>query len=142
MQVRGAVENSEPGYLTRGERRNFIGGAPRSGSTLVQNMLDSHPDICGAPELLHLRDIIDLRRKLHSSIELGWIDIICSHEDVDQLTASLVEGLLLPLADRQGCRLVSEKTPPNFLVFPELLKQIEFIRQSRKRTAKSSANEL
>ena len=44
-----------------GSRFIFVGGAPRSGTTLVQNMLDSHPDILGGPEFIHIPDIINLR---------------------------------------------------------------------------------
>lgn len=49
------------------------------------------------------------------------VDCFGSREDVDRLVSSLIEGLLLPLADRHGCKLLSEKTPENVLVFPELL---------------------
>ena len=106
----------------RGERFVFVGGAPRSGTTLVQNMLDSHPDICGAPEFHHVPDIISLRKKMHVSIDRKFIDLICSYDDVDSHIGSLIEAILHPLADRQGCRLLSEKTPNNVLVFPELMK--------------------
>lgn len=104
-----------------GHRLIFIGGSPRSGTTLVQNMLDSHPLILGGPEFLHLPDIIELRRKLHSSIDREWIDIICTREDVDSHIISLINKLLLPLADKHGCEYYSEKTPENILVFLELI---------------------
>jgi Sulfotransferase family len=105
----------------RGRQFIFVGGAARSGTTLVQNMLDSHPDICGAPEFHHLPDIVRLRRKLYHSIANGWIDLICSYDDVDSYICSLIENLLLPLADDRGCRFLSEKTPNNVLVFSELI---------------------
>jgi protein-tyrosine sulfotransferase len=104
-----------------GARFIFVGGAARSGTTLVQNMLDSHPDICGAPEFHHIPDIVNLRKKLHDSIANEWIDLICSYDHVDHCLCSLIEDLLLPLADKYGCRLLSEKTPNNVLVFAELL---------------------
>lgn len=106
---------------TRGERFIFVGGAARSGTTLVQNMMDSHPDICGTPEFHHLPDIIRLRQQLYNSINSELIDLICSYEDVDSCICSLIESLLLPMADRYGCRFLSEKTPNNVLVFPELV---------------------
>lgn len=106
----------------RGNRLIFVGGSPRSGTTLVQNMLDCHPDICGAPEFFCIPNIVDLRKNLHELIAIEWIDAICSYEDVDSRIASLIETLLLPLADRQGCTFLSEKTPRNVLVFPELIK--------------------
>ena len=104
-----------------GYRLIFIGGSPRSGTTLVQNMLDSHPLILGGPEFLHLPDIVELRRKLHASIDREWIDIICSREDVDTHIISLINKLLLPLADKHGYEYYSEKTPENILAFLELI---------------------
>ncbi|NIA09336.1 MAG: hypothetical protein GWP10_06315 [Nitrospiraceae bacterium] len=105
----------------RGKRLIFVGGAPRSGTTLVQNMLDSHPDILGGPEFLHIPHIINLRKGLQHSIEREWIDLICSYDDVDKAICLLIECLLLPLADRHGCKFLSEKTPENVLVFSELI---------------------
>ena len=104
-----------------GRRLIFVCGAPRSGTTPVQNMLDSHPDICGGPEFLHLPDILRLRNTLHKSIEREWIDLICSHEDVDTAISSLVESLLLPLATKNGCRFYSEKSPQNIPVISGLI---------------------
>ena len=102
------------------KRLIFVGGSPRSGTTLVQNMLDCHPEILGGPEFLHLPDIMALRKKLHRSIERGWIDTFCTHGEVDARLHRLCLDFLLPLADRHGVRLLSEKTPENVLVFPEL----------------------
>jgi hypothetical protein len=99
----------------------FIGGSPRSGTTLVQNMLDSHPLVLGGPEFLHLPDIINLRRKLHSSITREWIDIFCSKEDVDNQLSSWIKKLFLSLAEKHRCGFYSEKTPENILVFSELM---------------------
>jgi protein-tyrosine sulfotransferase len=105
----------------QGERLIFVGGAPRSGTTLVQNMLDCHGEIYGGPEFLHIPDIVQVRSRLHTSISLKWIDLICSYEQVDKMTAAWIEGFLLPLADSQRARFLSEKTPENVLVFPQLL---------------------
>jgi hypothetical protein len=99
----------------------FVGGSPRSGTTLVQNMLDSHPLILGGPEFLHLQHIVDLRRRLHSSITKGWIDIICTREDVDSYLIELIEKLFLHLADKHQCEFYSEKSPENILVFSKLI---------------------
>lgn len=105
----------------RGERFVFVGGAHRSGTTLLQNMLDSHPAILGGPEFLHLSEIIRLRQRLRRSIDEGLIQAFCSHEDVDDAIATLIERLLLPVADDHGSAILSEKSPNNVRVFEELL---------------------
>lgn len=105
----------------QGRRFIFVGGAPRSGTTLVQNILDCHPEIVGAPEFHHLDRIVELRNRLRRDIDLGAIDAFASTPEVDRLTVQLIEDLLLPLADRHGAPYLSEKTPSNALVFGELL---------------------
>jgi protein-tyrosine sulfotransferase len=103
------------------QRLIFVGGSPRSGTTLVQNMLDSHPRILGGPEFLHLPTLVDLRRKLHFSIAREYINIICTKDEVDSYLASFVEKFFLRLADTNQCEFYSEKTPMNILVFSELI---------------------
>ena len=105
-----------------GGRFVFVGGAPRSGTTLLQNMLDSHGQIVGGPEFLHLPEIARLRGSMEASIRKGWITDFCSLEEMERALAGMIAELLLPLADRSGARLVSEKTPSNVLVFEELLR--------------------
>ena len=123
---KSASVNDEPTALAgkntkAGSRLIFVGGAPRSGTTLLQKMLDSHPDICGGPEFIHLRHILALRNQLNQSVEKGWIDLICSKEQVDASLVTLTENLLLPAADQQNAHFYSEKTPDNVLFFPQLI---------------------
>ncbi len=113
--------NRTASATTQQNRLIFLAGCPRSGTTLVQNMMDSHPDVVGGPEFLHLPDVVLLRSKLLDSVGRGWIDLFCSAEDVDQHIRTLVEKLLLPFADRHGGRFLSEKSPQNTLVLPELI---------------------
>jgi hypothetical protein len=105
----------------RGSRFIFVGGAPRSGTTLVQNMLDCHPEVLGGPEFLHLGRIVELRSQLQRGIDRGAIDAFCSRSEADRLIARLIEDLLLPFADRHGAPFLSEKTPSNVFVFRELV---------------------
>jgi Sulfotransferase family len=124
MRLAGRLEQDPrdaPEEGTRGRRFIFVGGAPRSGTTLVQNMLDCHPKILGAPEFLNLGRIVELRNRLRQGVDRGAIDAFASAPEVDRLTAQLIENLLLPLADRHGAPYLSEKTPSNALVFRELL---------------------
>ncbi len=122
-----STDNAQP-------RLVFVGGPPRSGTTLLQNMLDSHPEIVGGPEFLHLPDIVSLRKKLHGSVARKWIDLFCSHEDVDTHIRQLIESFLLPFARSHEAAILSEKTPENILVFSELgelLPEASFIQVTR-----------
>ncbi len=105
----------------RGKYFIFVGGAPRSGTTLVQNMLDSHPDILGGPEFMHLPDIIQLRKKMYDSVRKGGIDLYCSFKDIDEQICSLMEAFLLPFMEKYGGHILSEKTPGNVMIFSELM---------------------
>ncbi|MGV2829120.1 sulfotransferase family protein [Myxosarcina sp. GI1(2024)] len=112
---------SNASKVKRGERLIFVAGAPRSGTTLVQNMINSHPNICGGPEFLFLREIINLRKKIHQNIERKILSELCSLEEADRIICSLIESFFLPLAERNNCQFYSEKTPENILVFPDLI---------------------
>jgi len=92
----------------------FVGGCPRSGTTLVQLMLDSHPDVCGGPEFDRVPDIVALRDRLRASVDSGRISVYRSKEDVDREIGQLVERLLAPYAGERGCKVVSEKTRGTF----------------------------
>ncbi len=99
----------------------FVGGAARSGTTLLQNMLDCHPAIYGGPVFVHVPAIIGLRNELRAAVAAGWIDQFCSFAEVDRQIARLLEQLLRPAMERAGCSIISEKTTANVLVFSDLL---------------------
>ena len=107
--------------MARGKKFIFVGGAARAGTTMFQNILDSHPDIVGGPQFRNIPDIIDLRKKLHESVNIGKTKIFNSCDDIDNYICTLIESLLLPLFNKSDCRFLSEKTPHNIFVFPELM---------------------
>lgn len=105
----------------RGKRLIFIGGSPRSGTTLIQNILDSHSEICGGPEFDNVHNIVGLRNAMLVALERGRTDVFMTKQTLDERMADLIEGFLLPYAERRQRRLLSEKTPWNVLAFVELL---------------------
>lgn len=110
-----------PPIATQVPQLVFVGGSPRSGTTLLQNILDSHPEILGGPEFLHLEHIVQVRNAMHESASKGWLDEFCGAEEVDGQFARLIEDFLFPLAHKHEKRILSEKTPSNILVFRELM---------------------
>ena len=103
----------KPGFI-------FVGGAPRSGTTLLQNMLDSHPQVMGGPEFLHLPDIIRLRQLMQPTMRKGWLDEYCTISKADAHIKQLIDNFLLPIAKDQPVAFISEKTPANINVFADL----------------------
>jgi len=106
----------------RGKNLIIVGGVPRSGTTLLQNMLDSHPDIHGLPEFKILIPIMRLRNMLRVWITGGMIDPgLCSGEDLDRNFREFVNMFLAPHFAEHKCKYLSEKTPDNIFVFSELV---------------------
>ena len=90
----------------------FIVGMPRSGTTLVEQILASHPDVIGAGEL---RDIHNLARSLSGRLDTTTPYPDCVAEmDVESLreTAQLYLDRLDTLGGKARC--VVDKAPANF----------------------------
>ncbi|HEY7326796.1 MAG TPA: sulfotransferase [Gemmataceae bacterium] len=104
-----------------GQRLVFVGGAPRSGTTLLQHILDSHSEVFGGPEFDHIPTLMEARRSVIATFDGGRIGAFCKREQIDAAFATLIQNLLLPAADACGARLLSEKTPFNVLFFSDLL---------------------
>ena len=103
----------------------FVGGAPRSGTTLVQRLLDSHPDVVGGPELNAIPDIVSLFNQMRVRIEEERTDF---YGNVAQLQVQFSQFILSLFADARKqykAIWISEKTPPNVLVFKELVKIVQ-----------------
>lgn len=99
----------------------FVGGVPRSGTTLVQKILNNHPLIKGGSEFHHLPDIVDLRNKMMISVDRGYLKEYLGKKELDNQIVQLVNGFLATREIPDNIRYFSEKTPQNFFVFKELL---------------------
>jgi hypothetical protein len=115
------------------ERRLFfIGGAPRSGTTWLQQMLDAHPAICCRGEGLFLHHFaVPLERILseRALVIAGKNRDLFSHTggfaqyasaDSEHLVATAILLAFARFAPGADCRALGEKTPENAFFFPRL----------------------
>lgn len=103
------------------ERPIFIGGMPRSGTTLLRMMLDSHPNIACGPELRVLPALARLSRETKAF----YGGVLNDHygvapDDLNGAFRDLFTSFLLPYARKRGKARIAEKTPANVLHFGEL----------------------
>lgn len=103
----------------------FIIGVPRSGTTLLRTMLDSHPNIAAGPETpwlcAHQPRSIGALVEFLCSDRLGYVaNFGGSREEVIAAARVLVDTLLSAYAHRRGKARWAEKTPDNLLHLPFL----------------------
>src|SRR5262245_47634093 len=99
----------------------FIGGVPRSGTTLLRVILDTHPNIhCGT----ELR-VVQALTNLWSAAERTGQPLLTTAYGIDdagleRIFRDLILAFLEPAWRTSGKARIAEKTPWNLLVFPEL----------------------
>jgi hypothetical protein len=110
----------------------FVGGAPRSGTTWLQHILDAHPDIScrGEGHFLHfLAEPIGVamqhrRTQLQGKNARLFRDVggykLPDPEDVEFLVGSAILTALAQQCDGHPYPIVGEKTPENVFYFPNL----------------------
>src|SRR5258708_27193176 len=98
----------------------FVGGSPRSGTTLTQRILDCHPEIYGGPEFDFVPAIIKLFHDMQTSIRSGRIDAILDEKALVRAFRCFLTALLLPKLQAEGVSYLSEKTPSNVFAFAGL----------------------
>jgi len=99
----------------------FLGGVPRSGTTLLRVILDTHPRIYCGTELR----VVQALTTLWSSAEQRSQPLLATaygvnSEGLRRIFVDLVLSFLKPAWQASGKPRVAEKTPFNVLVFPEL----------------------
>jgi Sulfotransferase family len=110
----------------------FVGGAPRSGTTWVQQILDRHPEISCRGEGLFQKHLAEpLGSMLHSRAatlaaknatlfgHTGGFPLP-SDEDHQVLLGTAILLALRQISAGKVCRAIGEKTPENVFFFPQL----------------------
>ena len=98
----------------------FFGAMGRSGTNLLRNMLDCHPQIAAGPEFNYLEHIIKLYRTLRDGLNHTGASAYCSAPQLDQLMRDFIAHMLGSYAQRKGREIIVKKTPSNLWYFMEL----------------------
>lgn len=85
----------------------FIIGCPRSGTTLLRLMLDSHPHISCGPESHFLIDLADIGNRQRARIERFGV----GKEQWYEKTATFFDNFHMEYAQKRGKQRWAEKTP-------------------------------
>jgi len=110
-------------------RLAFLGGHPRSGTTLLEQVLDSHPDIISGEETQVFVDDVftPLKASLPGRQHLAVLE--AAQTDVlQQFRARYFHTMELCLSNTIGDRLLIDKNPPITLLLPALIRVFPEIR--------------
>lgn len=107
--------------MPKGQEFVFVGGAPRSGTTLLRAIVGASAEIACGPELRVIPALCNLANSISgasaAALSLGFgIDT----SRIDQAASAAIEDFLTPLRRRDGASRVAEKTPANILHFATL----------------------
>jgi hypothetical protein len=123
--------NDEIARLAR-QQLFFVGGAPRSGTTWLQQLLDAHPDVCSKGEGLFLQQLaVPLERMMAQRAEVidGKNKELFRHtggyplpakDDVEFLMGTAILAALNQQCAGKSDLAVGEKTPENVFFYPRL----------------------
>jgi len=106
----------------------FIVGMPRSGTTLVEQILSSHPEVMGLGELPFLGEAED--KLIYTRLFDDYSETIqnLTEEDIKFIAQDYLSNVhfLLKLKEKQGVKFITDKLPENFkflwliaIAFPE-----------------------
>ena len=98
----------------------FIGGAGRSGTTLLRVIIDSHPNIACGPELKIIPTIARQWEELLKANRRALGQYGIGPNDLNRLYAQLIQGLLEKHLFKQKKNRIAEKSPDNIFYFLHL----------------------
>jgi len=98
----------------------FIGGAGRSGTTLLRVILDTHPNIVCGPEFKIIPSILEHWANTSSRFGSVLQSYNLSQEKLRSSYSSFLLNLLGPLLEKSGKQRIAEKTPHNVFYFQHL----------------------
>ena len=104
--------NKQAGLTLDDDVPIFVVGMPRSGTTLVEQILASHPRVSGVGELTILRDII---RGIANNLDASGFPEFIRTLDADHLRLAALEYLRELRARAPSASRVVDKMPGNFL---------------------------
>ena len=100
----------------------FVGGVPRSGTSIFQKMLDGHSEIYGGPEFDHLPATCKLFSQYVQGIKNKRQVPFYTEEDAIDHFNTLISDFFDSKLNKEGKQIFSEKTPANLLHFSELIR--------------------
>jgi tetratricopeptide (TPR) repeat protein len=94
------------------KRPIFIVGMPRSGTSLVEQILSAHPDVCGGGELTHISDLRAIIMQ-QAGLDKKWPDCAFGlrQDDLNRLAATYLDRLN-EISD--SAKRITDKMPHNF----------------------------
>ncbi len=98
----------------------FIGGAGRSGTTLLRVILDSHPNIACGPELKIIPLIVQLYYECRTKYTEFLSNYLITADDTNRIFAQCITSLLEKYMLNSGKKRIAEKTPNNVYIFSHL----------------------
>ena len=91
-----SAESQSSGTAVSSRQILFVGGVPRSGTTLARAMLDAHPDVRCGEETRIVPRMLDLRKTWSSPLFVGRLDAAeISEEVVDKATNDYILKIIL-----------------------------------------------